>query len=331
MGKVDMNVRIWRKRGFFIGEKDYRVKMKRVVEPFMEAHKQEGDFRSFDGTSIHYHYMINPNEKAAIVISHGFCEFVGKYYEMMYYFYKIGYSVFFIEHRGHGYSGRSTANNSKVYVRSFQEYITDMNQFVERVVKKRSLSGKYKLFGHSMGGAIAAMYLERYPKTFSRAVLCAPMIEMRYGDFSGFAVNCMYVASKALHLAQYYIPGHHDFDGVYDYFSGCSQSKVRDKYAFEKRLEDVHYQTNGSTFGWATAGIQASRYMKKNAHKVKIPVLLCQAGRDTLVQPEAQNYFANASWRTHISRYPTAKHEIYNSTSKVRRAFYNEVFTFLEE
>lgn len=331
MTREGRGVKPWRKQGFLIGERDYRVKMQKVVEPFMAKYKKEGDFRSFDGMRIHYHYMIHPKEKAAIVISHGFCEFVAKYYEMMYYFYRLGYSVFFIEHRGHGYSGRVTENQSKVCVGSFHEYVADMNQFVERIVKRRSLSGRYLLYAHSMGGAIAVMYLEKYPKVFSKAVLSAPMLEMRYGDFSAAAVKSLLLLAKLFHWTNRYIPGHHDFDGVYDFATSCSQSKARYKYTFQKRLEDEHYQTCGSTYSWARAGIEATKYMKKHAHQVKIPILLCQAGRDSLVQPGAQRFFANASWRTHIKRYPASEHEIYNSTNRIRNAYYNDIFTFLEE
>ena len=274
--------------------------------------------------------MIHPQEKAAIVISHGFCEFVGKYYEMMYYFYKLGYSVFFIEHRGHGYSERTTSNLSKVYVKSFHEYVADMNQFVERIVKKKSTSGKYMLYAHSMGGAIATMYIEKYPKVFSKAVLSAPMLEMRYGDFSAVEVRVLLFISKIFRWRERYIPGHHDFNGIYNYATSSSQSKARYKYIFQMRLSDEHYQTCGSTYSWARAGILATEYMKKHAHEVKTPILLCQAGKDSLVQPGAQRFFANESWRTHISRYPTSKHEIYNSKSRIRKAYYNEIFTFLE-
>jgi len=35
---------------------------------------------------------------------HGFCEFFGKFHETAYTFYEQGYSVFFVELRGHGYS-----------------------------------------------------------------------------------------------------------------------------------------------------------------------------------------------------------------------------------
>ena len=71
----------------FFGEEDFLDKMNNVVLPFFRINMLEGEFKSFDGRSIHYYYLRNPEEKAAIVISHGFCEFNGKYHEMMYYFY----------------------------------------------------------------------------------------------------------------------------------------------------------------------------------------------------------------------------------------------------
>ena len=113
----------WREKNFLINEEDFEAKMQETVLPLLKADIREEYFTSRDESRIHTEYMINPDEKAAIVISHGFCEFAGKYHEMMYYMYKCGYSVFFIDHRGHGYSDKCDVDPDMVYVKSFQEYV----------------------------------------------------------------------------------------------------------------------------------------------------------------------------------------------------------------
>lgn len=60
-----------------------------------------------DGTRLRSYAAVNPEEKASIVMIHGFCEFFGKYHETAWRFYQEGYSVFFVELRGHGASGRN--------------------------------------------------------------------------------------------------------------------------------------------------------------------------------------------------------------------------------
>ena len=122
------------------GEEDFQNKMDTIVKPFLQEHLQEGYFNSYDGTKIHYSYLLNPQERATIVISHGFCEFVGKYHEIMYYFYEEGYSVFFIDHRGHGFSQRFVSQLDKVHIRSYDEYVGDLKAFMDQIVSEKSLT-----------------------------------------------------------------------------------------------------------------------------------------------------------------------------------------------
>lgn len=65
---------------------------------------------------------------------------------------KWAYSVFFIEHRGHGFSDRADCIHEwdRVYVKDYGEYVQDMHEFMEQVVKKHSLTHKYYLYAHSM-------------------------------------------------------------------------------------------------------------------------------------------------------------------------------------
>ena len=91
----------------FIKEKDFAEAMEGKVLPFLKGKIKEGYFKTFDGLKLHYEMLINPEEKAAIVMSHGYCEFTTKYAETMYYFYQMGYSVFIVEHRGDGFSAES--------------------------------------------------------------------------------------------------------------------------------------------------------------------------------------------------------------------------------
>ena len=67
----------WREKNFLINEEDFEAKMQETVLPLLKADIREEYFTSRDGSRIHTEYMINQDEKAAIVISHGFCEFAG--------------------------------------------------------------------------------------------------------------------------------------------------------------------------------------------------------------------------------------------------------------
>lgn len=181
-----------------ITEEKYNEELTRCVLPFIRLNFEDGYMKSADGTRIHYGYVTTPVAKAAIVISHGFTECMPKYYEMIYYFAKAGYSVYMVEHRGHGFSERSVSDMSMVTVNSFDDYVSDLDMFIREIVMKREGRRPLYLYGHSMGGAIAALYLEKHPEVFTKAVLSSPMIEMLYGNFSHFAVEAILLSQVCL-------------------------------------------------------------------------------------------------------------------------------------
>ena len=184
-------------RIILFGEKDYIYRMETVVRDFLKKNVRHGYFRSYDNARIHYYAIKHENEKGVIVISHGFCDFFYKYHEMSYYFYELGYSVYFIDHRGHGYSQRMTSDISKVYIQSYKQYVDDLKCFMDKIVTRRSTSDNYILFAHSMGGAIGAMFLEMYPQYFKRAVLSSPLMKMKFKNLPYGIIICSNKACSA--------------------------------------------------------------------------------------------------------------------------------------
>ena len=120
---------------FYLKEDGFCEAMKKEVVPFMKEHWVGGSFETKDHRHIAYRYCMNDAEKGAVVVSHGFCEFAEKFEETCFYFFKAGYSVFIIEHMGHGYSDRSLEDEEKVHIDSFETYVSDLHQFKKEVVE----------------------------------------------------------------------------------------------------------------------------------------------------------------------------------------------------
>lgn len=317
------------KESFLFGEEDFARRMKSEVHPWMKQCLKDGFIRSGDGTGLHYYQALHPQEKAAVVFCHGFCEFAGKYHEVMYYFYQMGYSVFFIEHRGHGFSQRYVEDPDRVYVKSYQEYVNDLKAFLDQIVRKGKEDRRLFLFAHSMGGAIAALFLEQYPSFFEKAVLSAPMMKLNFGAVPEWQVKFLALWSGIVRWNTKYVPGQHGFDGKYEFEDSSCMSRARYDYVFSQRKETPEYTTSGGTYAWSRASLRAMKKIARNARKVRIPVLLFQAGRDALVRPEGQQYFANHTPNTRIIRYENSKHEIFNADQAIREAYYREIFAFL--
>ena len=103
-----------------LGEEDYLERMQGEVAGWRRQYLHTGKIRSYDKTPLQYYYALNPEARGTIVVVHGFCEFIGKYRELLYTFFKAGYNVFFYEQRGHGRSGRAVKGDF-IYVKDFAE------------------------------------------------------------------------------------------------------------------------------------------------------------------------------------------------------------------
>lgn len=314
-----------------LGETDYPEQIRQMVRPVLEKSRKTGYFKSFDGESLFYEYYKQPKELATIVISHGFCEFTKKFEEVIYYFYQAGYSVYIHDHRGHGYSVREVEDKCKVYIKSYEVYIKDFYQFVTQIVSGEKSNKKLILYAHSMGGAIAALFLERYPKIFDCAILSSPMFEMDCGRTPTPIVRLVMQYKKLIHREKEYVSGHHAFDGLPHFEESSCLSEARYMNIFSKRLQDENYQTWGATCAWTLASINAVRRLQRHAKRVKTPILLFQAGKDTTVKPGGQIRFSMRSENTELVLLSASKHEIYNATTEIRKQYYHRIFAFLEK
>lgn len=318
------------KRTYF-GEEDFASSMKETALPLLQAHLREGDLTGEENINLHYYELIHPEERAAVVIFHGFCEFFGKYHEMAYYLYREGYSVFFLEQRGHGHSGRECDNPCKVHVTDFMEYVHDQKTFVEKVVKKEMKSQRLLLLAHSMGGLVGGLYLEEYPKDFDRAILSSPMLEINYGGIPKFAAVLMGVLARIRRKTEDYAPGGHDFTPEADFEHSSQLSPARYRYMFDQRLSNPCDQTNSATYGWAIASMKAIKTFHKHTGQIKVPVLVFQAGKDTMVDIKGQDRFLSEYSGAEIVRFPESKHEIFNSVTEDRQGFYDHVLDYFAE
>lgn len=100
----------------YISQDNYKEKMINIVEPYLKKNLESGYILGANDLKLYYEKFIVKKPKANIVICHGFGEFTEKYNELIYYFIKENYSVFILEHRGHGRSQRLGMDNYQINV-----------------------------------------------------------------------------------------------------------------------------------------------------------------------------------------------------------------------
>lgn len=319
-----------RAENIMIPEKaNYQRTMKCDVEPYLRNCEKDGYIESYDSTAIYYRTYRIPQAKAAIVISHGFCEFAEKYKEVIYYFLKNGYSVYVPEHRGHGYSDRIVVDGEKVHIENYEQYVQDLHCFVKNVVE---LTEKRKiLFCHSMGGAIGVRYLEEFPLTFDAAILSAPMLGMNTGKYPKWLAKVTADFFCVIGKGTKYAAGQSGFSDKPSFETSSCVSRERYMYIYNMRLRNINYQTYGGTYAWVKAGFKVIRKLqkRKNINSIKIPLIIFEAEKDNMVDNCGIEKFAKKAKTAQLVRMKDSKHEIFNAGEAVRDSYYRQIFLFL--
>lgn len=305
--------------------------MQSEVLPWITYTVRDGYFETSDGTKLHYNYAIPENAKAAIIVVHGFCEFFGKYREVVWNLYNEGYAFFLCEQRGYGLSQREVENKELVYINTFTTYACDLKDFIEKVVKKEAPDLKRFIFSHSMGGAVTTLFLENFPDDVSAAVLASPLIKMNTKGFPEPIAHAVFTLMLLLGKAKKPLMGQKEFNPVENFPASGTLSPARYHHLFQQRLDDENYRTWAATYGWSIAAIRGTRRLQKHLSDIKTDLLLLTAGVEDRVDPKGFDLLLREAPNITALHFPDSKHEIFNSVAADRERFYKEVFAFFEE
>jgi lysophospholipase len=303
---------------------DYLTK----ISPYYYAHKLHY-FDSFDGVKIAYKIFHIKNAKANIVISSGRTEGMVKYQELLYDLNRNGYSVYIFDHRGQGNSERLLEDPEIGHVKHFENYVKDMHHFVKNYLPKDK---KRILIAHSMGGAIASLYVEKYLKDFTALVLSSPMHQpLLVGEqLNTFA--CELVEKRKRDIDRYII-GEGSYSDSLSPFSEniLTHSKIRyeiTETAFEMEPET---KLGGPSVRWVSEACRASQQAVEDADKIEIPILLLQASEDKVVSLQAQDEFCEKSKKVCKKReIKNAYHELFIEKDSIRTEVLNALFSFID-
>lgn len=298
------------------------------LEPFLKSIEKSGTFQSFDNTKIAYREYINPEAKAEVMLIHGFSEFTEKYNEMIYNLYENGFSVYISDLRGHGDSDRFVDDPSMVDVKRFTDYVEDIRCFYMLSIRDSKLP-KF-LLGHSMGGAIAILYMEKHCEDFERVIFSSPMVRMQTGKYPFWSCCLISALVKLFGKGKRFAAGQHGFNPESRLKQSSCKSPERYEYIMNMRRNYVRNQTWGGSYNWTYAASKCSYYILKDSHvkNIKVPALVLRAGNDHLVRSEFIQIFADKLPSGKCVFFPEARHEIYHGTLDEREKFYSEVMEF---
>jgi alpha-beta hydrolase superfamily lysophospholipase len=142
----------------------------------MPIHRDEGAVtqRAVPGPALYFTSVMPDAPKALVGVVHGYADHAARYGHVMDRWAEKGLGSVAIDLRGHG-----RATGARGFVRRFDEYLDDTSELARLLVDRapkgpRSESLPQFLFGHSMGGLVAALSAIDAPRAWRGVILSSP-------------------------------------------------------------------------------------------------------------------------------------------------------------
>lgn len=269
--------------------------------------RTEGYFKGYNDFELFYQAWVPEHVDSTLVVTHGLGEHSESYHRLADAVTQLPVEVFAWDLRGHGRS-----EGKRGVVRSFSDYCEDLLCFLEQVKKNRKGKTIF-LLGHSMGGLVNSLtIIKKGSLGFNGLCYSSPLM--------GIAVQAPAIKKKAANLLSDWLPTL----TLYNEVPNKLVSQDKDILYELDRDPLRHDRINPRLF---LDMLQYTEYVRTNADKIKLPVVLQQAGHDKVVNAhDSRTFFDNlASKDKTYFEYKNSYHEIYNDIER------NQVFKDLNE
>ncbi len=132
-----------------------------------------GSVTTGDGTRLFTQRWEAHAAHAAMLLVHGYAEHSGRYAHVAGYLNAHDVSVYTYDQRGFGRS-----DGRRALVTSFDQLLDDLQCVIDRTRRRLSDDAPLFLMGHSMGGAVCALYAIERSQAFQGLILSSPAVEV---------------------------------------------------------------------------------------------------------------------------------------------------------
>lgn len=304
--------------------------MEQEIAPFWAAQVSLGEFTGRANIRINYAFCVPDDARQSVLISSGRIESLLKYKEVIYELYRNGFAVFILDHRGQGLSGRMGDNAQHGYVEHFNDYVSDLCYFVDKIVVPRQ-RGNLNLLCHSMGSAIGALTVLQRPAQFSKVVFCSPMFGIRPalpGWLANVLINLNGYCNRILPGASGYFFGQRDYHPDAFAVNRLTSSAIRYQVFRTLYKDNPTVQLGGVTAQWLSAASAAMQEVEQHAKEIDLPVLVFSAADDKVVDNQRQARVVAEMPNAEYIRVAGARHEILIELDSIRQPVMLRIFDF---
>lgn len=280
-----------------------------------------GTIKTPDQVELRFARFAPPaGRKGTVCLFQGRAEFIEKYFEMVRDLRARGFAVATLDWRGQGLSQRMLSDRRKGYVKSFQEYETDLEAFMREVVLPDCPPPYYAL-AHSMGASVLIRVAHRGLRWFDRMVLCAPLIGLGPKNATPLArpvVRWLNVFG----MGASYVPGGSPAVVASQPFIGnvLSSDPVRHARTAAILEAEPDLGLGSPTNAWAAAAFSMMSEFEDApyAKKIRQPILMIGASRDETVSTPAVEAFGGRLRAGSHLIIAGARHEMMMETDRYR-------------
>lgn len=258
--------------------------------------------------------------RGSVIIAPGRTEFIEKYFEVTRELQQRGFSVFCIDWRGQGLSGREVENAVKGHLATFDDPVNDLSTALKLLSAK--LPRPHIGLAHSMGGAIMLRALQTRRIELDAVAFSAPMWGIQ--GLTNMAKRYVRFMSSLGAGGQFAPRVERKWKRENFRKNPVTHDKERHARCQGLICEEPRLALAGPTIGWVAAAADATEaFLTPNslAH-IRIPVLIATAGEEQLVDNASHAAVAqelpNA---THIT-VEGARHEILMERNEFRAQFW---------
>jgi lysophospholipase len=247
-------------------------------------------------------------ERAALVVLPGRTEPAERYGELAADLVPLGYTVFVLDVRGQGRSGRLLGRDQppgspefqKGHVERFEDYVDDLGTFLRAVVRGKSAhaasgdrAGR-RVFGlgHSMGAAILTRRAQLHPRDLDALALSSPMFRIPVPPLGPTYIRLQLLLGRGEEYARGVgplDPTRQDFET-----NNTTHSQARFRWKFG-HIPGPELWLGGPTYRWVHEALRMTAAVRADAARLRTPTLALQASEDEVVVNSGQDEVAAAA------------------------------------
>jgi lysophospholipase len=302
-----------------------------VYEPFDFI----GTLRTAEGATLRYGIarpVAGTRGSGSVLLLQGRAECLEKYREIVEGLTIRGLSVYSFDWHGQGLSDRLLRGRRRMEVRSFEDYLDDLDLFI-REVWCRLGENRY-IVAHSTGGHVALRYMAERGLRVAGAVLCAPMIDLQTHRWPRWFAPLLAAGAVGLGLGRCQIPGERLHLPSVRQFEGNHLTSDPERFRILPDLVRANpaFERRGATYRWVRAAFRSIAKLNRPsvAESIASPVTLLVGTDDTIIDAEAVRAFAARLPNGRIAVLEGARHEIMMENDAVLAEFWRAVGGMLD-